>query len=87
MWTSLGTPWPDYVFDKGYKYKSISELQEYVFKERHLPGMPSANEIELNDKINITETLIKQQEKLEEAYLYIFELKSEIDDLKKKMKK
>lgn len=84
-WVSIGTPWPDYIFGKNYKLKSFDELNSFISKENHLPGMPSANEITDNGKINLGDTQIKQQEKIEEAYLYILELKKEIDLLKKKV--
>ena len=87
IWTSLGAPWPDYVFEPTHKYLSIDDLQNYVQDQKHLPGMTSANEIKTNGKINITQTIIQQHEKLEEAYLYIFELKKELDALKLQLKK
>ncbi len=87
IWTSLGAPWPDYVFEPTHKYLSIDELQNYISNQKHLPGMPTANDIATNGKLNVTQTIIQQQEKLEEAYLYIFELKKEIDTLKLQLKK
>nr|MBK9650570.1 SprB repeat-containing protein [Bacteroidota bacterium] len=87
IWTSLGAPWPDYVFEPTHKYLSIDELQNYVSNQKHLPGMPTANDIATNGKLNVTQTIIQQQEKLEEAYLYIFELKKELDALKLLLKK
>ncbi len=87
IWTSLGAPWPDSVFEPTHKYLSIDDLQNYVQDHKHLPGMPTAKDIETNGKLNVTQTIIQQQEKLEEAYLYIFELKSELDALKVQFKK
>ena len=89
IWCSPGTatsPWPDYVFNKDYKMLSIKELEHYLTENNHLPGIASAKEINNLEKINLVEMQKKQQEKIEELYLYIIELKKEIDGLKNKLK-
>ncbi|MDN3588117.1 hypothetical protein QWY86_15645 [Pedobacter aquatilis] len=40
--------WPDYVFEDDYKQASLSELESYVLKYKHLPDIPSAKEVEKN---------------------------------------
>jgi hypothetical protein len=89
IWCSPGTstsPWPDYVFNKDYKMLPLSDLENYLKKFNHLPGVSSAKDINVQDKINIVEMQKKQQEKMEELYLYIVQLKKEIDGLKKEIK-
>jgi hypothetical protein len=39
------TGWSDYVFDESYKLKALSEVEAYVKAEKHLPGIPSAQEV------------------------------------------
>ncbi len=82
MWCAPGTPWPDYVFDEDYQLKSLDELEIFVMQEKHLPGLPSADEVKKMDKINMGEMLTKILEKTEENTLYILQLKKENDLLK-----
>jgi hypothetical protein len=37
---------PDYVFEDNYKLSSLSEKEQYVRTNKHLPGIPSAKEFE-----------------------------------------
>ncbi len=76
---------PDYVFKKNYNLMSLKELENFIVKNKHLPNVPSANEIEKNGA-NIGELSKIQMEKIEELTLYIIELKKEIDSLKSKIK-
>jgi hypothetical protein len=58
-------------------------LEQYLNENKHLPGMLSSEEIEEMGGIPVGETQIKHLEKTEEAFLYIIELKKEIEMLKK----
>jgi len=73
--------WPDYVFHKDYRLPGLNEIEEYIRKNNHLPGIPAANEIETNG-LNIGEMQKLQMKKIEELTLYIIDLKKEIDSLK-----
>lgn len=75
--------WPDYVFNKNYKLRTIEEMEEFVRKNHHLPGIPSAKSIETNG-LSVGEMQKLQMEKIEELALYIIELKKEIETLKAK---
>jgi len=74
--------WPDYVFSDTYKLMSLSNLEQYIAKEGHLPGMKKASEIE-EEGLPLGETERVLTEKVEELTLYILQLKAEIDELKK----
>lgn len=81
--------WPDYVFDEDYKSLSIPELRDFTKKEKHLPNMPSAENVEKNG-INLSEMVAKLLKSQEEQTKYIIQLyeqnlhlKKEIDLLKK----
>ena len=78
--------WPDYVFDKKYKLMSIEDLQEFTKKEKHLPGMPSADEVEKNG-INTAEMITKLLKTQEEQAQYIFQLNEQNIILKKEIEK
>ena len=80
----LQNTWPDYVFNSGYKLKSIYTLENYINNNRHLPGIPSAKEMD-EKGIGVGEMQRLQMEKIEELTLYIIQLKKEIDALKKEI--
>lgn len=72
--------WPDYVFSRNYKLSSLDEVEGFIKKNNHLPGIPSAKEIETNG-ISVGEMQKMQMEKIEELTLYIIDLKKEIEKL------
>jgi hypothetical protein len=76
-----GSPcWPDYVFAQDYDLMKISDLRSYVQQNRHLPGVPSAAEVEENGvELGATTELLLQ--KIEEMTLYIFQLEERIQQL------
>ncbi|MGR6088167.1 MAG: hypothetical protein ACU4F9_08320 [Arcticibacter sp.] len=80
-YVKLAGAWPDYVFSGSYKLKPISELQNYLSLNQHLPGMPTAVEIE-SDGQNLGEIQRLHQEKIEELYLYVIEMNEIINFLK-----
>ncbi|MCA0364028.1 MAG: hypothetical protein LCH67_08290 [Bacteroidetes bacterium] len=79
------TAWPDFVFDEEYKLKSLDETEEFIKKNKHLPEVPSSQEVEENgiDLGNMDAILLK---KLEEITLHLIALKKENDALKDKVK-
>lgn len=66
------TGWPDYVFKPGYHLLSLDSLSRQIKNEQHLPGMPSAIEIEKSG-LNLAATNRLQQQKIEELTLYLIE--------------
>lgn len=76
---------PDYVFEPTYQLMSLSELEKYISKNKHLPNIPSAKDYEKAGEIDLRELQIKLLEKVEELTLYIIELKKENLEQQKKM--
>lgn len=76
------TGWADYVFEENYQIKTIEEVEKFIKAEGHLPGMPSSQEIEENEGVEVGEMLVKQQEKIEELFLYIIELEKKLQEVK-----
>ena len=74
--------WPDYVFEKSYRLKPLDELKSFIETNKHLPGIPSAKEVEQNG-LEVGEMQKKLMQKVEELSLYVIQLKEEIDLLKK----
>ena len=79
------TAWPDYVFETNYPMQELHLLEKQVMKEKHLPGVPSANEIAAGKGFEIGAVQQKLLEKLEELYRYTFTLNQENISLNKQM--
>lgn len=76
--------WADYVFDKNYKLKTISELEAYIKANKHLPNVPSATEM-VKEGLDVATMNAKLLEKIEELSLYIIEQNKRIEALEKKI--
>ncbi len=83
--------WADYVFEKNYHLKPLEEVSQYVCENKHLPGVPSAQELAQNGGFDVVKMDAKLLEKIEELTLYMIELskqnallKEEIEELKNK---
>lgn len=76
--------WPDYVFDEGYPLTSLKVLGDFVRSEKHLPGIPSANEIAENGQ-DIGEINMQLVKKVEELTLYLLDHNKKIDLLLEKV--
>jgi hypothetical protein len=72
--------WGDYVFKPDYNMMSLLELKDFVNLNHHLPGMNNAEEIQ-EQGLNVAENQKNMLVKLEEAYLYIFQLEERINKL------
>ncbi|MGN7720844.1 hypothetical protein ACTJIK_08800 [Chitinophaga sp. 22620] len=78
------TGWPDYVFSRGFSLPSLQEVNSFIKLNHHLPGVPSAQDIE-KDGLDIGEMQKIQMKKIEELTLYMIELKQENELLKQKV--
>lgn len=77
-------PWPDYVFEPAYKLPSLTELEAYVKKHKHLPGVPSAKEVEENG-LDLGNTQAALLEKIEELTLIIIEQNKKLEAQEKRL--
>jgi hypothetical protein len=77
--------WSDFVFDKNYKLRSLSEVETYINENKHLPGVASAEEVIANG-IDVAKMDAKLLEKIEELTLYMIEIKKENEEMKKEIK-
>jgi hypothetical protein len=73
--------WADYVFAPEYQLLSLDEVQAYIKANGHLPGMPSAAQVEA-EGIDVGEIQAKTLSKVEELTLYLLEMKHENDALR-----
>jgi hypothetical protein len=77
-------PVPDYVFEPDYKLMPIDELAKYVARERHLPSVPKASEIQ-EKGLDLGAFQMKLLEKIEELTLYSVEQAKRIRALEKRL--
>lgn len=76
---------PDYVFEKEYNLMSLKELEVYINAHKHLPGIPSAREVEANQGVDLGEMNRLLLEKVEELTLHLIELDKSNTQLQKEM--
>lgn len=73
--------WADFVFKKK-DLETLENVEKYINKNNHLPGIPSEKEI-MENGYDINEMDAKLLEKIETLYLHIIALEKEIKELKK----
>jgi len=76
--------WPDYVFAEEYQLMSLTELEQSIERNNHLPGLPSAAEIE-DEGLKLGDMQKRVIEKIEELTLYTIEQGKLISELQEKM--
>lgn len=76
---------PDYVFSHDYNLPELKEVKNYVKENSRLPHMPSAEEIKKNGA-PVGEIQRLTIEKVEELYLYVFQLEEKIEALTNQLK-
>ncbi|MCC9019555.1 hypothetical protein [Flavobacterium lipolyticum] len=82
----------DYVFEDyfqgfsnlkaDYEFKSLKDVEEFIIKNRHLPGVTPISKLEKVENgyaIDPTELGVQNLEKIEELYLYTIEQQKQID--------
>lgn len=68
----LSEQWPDYVFEEEYPLMPINELEAYIKANKHLPNVPSEQEVG-NNGVDLGEMNALLLRKMEEMTLYIIE--------------
>ena len=84
---------PDYVFQnyfdgrsvlkKDYEFKSLDEIEAFVKKNKHLPGVTSASKAQKDGYWNLSQSNLQNLEKIEELFLHTIEQEKKIQSLKK----
>ena len=72
--------WPDYVFEKEYKPLSLLELEKFIKINKHLPEMPTAEEVN-TDGIALGEMNKIPLKKIEELTLHLIEKEKAIEKI------
>ncbi len=79
------TGWPDFVFDPHYQLPDLYTVETYIRQHRHLPGVKSAEEVELQG-LDIATNQAALLQKIEELTLYAIQQQKEIDKLESERK-
>ena len=83
---------PDYVFQKyflgnsvlkeSYDFQTLAQIEAFVKKHHHLPGIKSAMEVKKDGVWDIGASNLQNLEKIEELFLHTIEQEKKIDQLK-----
>lgn len=72
----------DFVFEEDYDLPTLEETEAFIKSNKHLPGIPSAAEMQ-EEGLTLGEMNILLLQKIEEMTLQMIEMKKEINELKK----
>jgi len=64
--------WPDYVFNRDYQLPALRDVECYISRNHHLPGIPSAQKL-IKDGLDLGEMNKILVKKVEELTLYLIE--------------
>ena len=78
--------WADFVFEDNYNLMPLQELDSYIKENKHLPEIPTTEEVEENG-ISVGEMNAKLLQKIEELTLHTIEQQKEIDNQKELIEK
>lgn len=78
--------WADYVFDNDYKLMPLKDVEQFILKNKHLPGVDSASDLS-NNGLDLAEMQAKHMQKIEELTLYLIEKDKKIEDQNKVIEK
>jgi hypothetical protein len=78
------TKWADDVFDDDYALMPLDELETYVMREKHLPGVPTQRDVE-RAGIDLAQTNATLLRKVEELTLHAIDQQKRIDALERKI--
>jgi hypothetical protein len=81
----LYNTWPDFVFEQQYTLLPIAELEEYIQQYKHLPGVPSAQEVE-QQGIDLGSNQATLLQKIEELTLYTISTDKKNTQLQQELK-
>lgn len=72
--------WPDYVFDKNYRLRSLADLEKYIQAHHHLPEVASQEEVQ-KEGVDVSAQQGALLKKVEELTLYVIDLDKQVNRL------
>jgi hypothetical protein len=82
---ALQANWPDYVFDA--PTPNPADWARFIAEHKHLPGIPSAAEVQQNGGFNLGETQRLLLEKIEQLSLMLIAQQQQIETLQQQLEK
>jgi hypothetical protein len=82
VFVALRADWPDYVFATDYQLPNLCETASFIEANKHLPGIPSAEEVKAKGGIELGEMNRLLLQKIEELTLLMIDQQKQIDALK-----
>jgi hypothetical protein len=82
----VNTGWSDYVFDSGYRNRPLAEVAAYIRENHHLPGIPSAKEVE-EKGVSLGDMQAKLLAKIEELTLHLIQADQQNRDLQDRIER
>jgi hypothetical protein len=76
----INTDWSDFVFEPDYRLMPLSEVESYIAKHGHLPGIPSGQQVETHG-MSVGKMSSLQMMKIEELTLHMIALQKQIKQL------
>jgi len=78
-------PTADFVFENKYQLNSLNDVEKFIKENKHLPDVPSAEEMKKNG-LDLADMNILLLKKIEELTLYLIEQDKEIEVVNNKLK-
>ena len=78
--------WADYVFADSYKLQPLTEIDKFIKANKHLEGVPTAQEVKENG-VDLGDTQVILLKKIEELTLHLIEQNKKIEELQKVVNK
>ena len=69
--------WSDFVFDNNYQLPTFNALETYIKTNKHLPDVPSAEDVVCDGGVDVAKMDAKLLQKIEELNLYVIQLEKE----------
>ena len=80
----VNTTGADFVFAEDYQLRPLSEVKSFIQKNKHLPEIKSAQEMQENG-VSVSELQTKLLQKIEELTLYILQQEQQIQELRQEV--
>ncbi|NII83302.1 MULTISPECIES: hypothetical protein [unclassified Pedobacter] len=80
----VNTSGADFVFDPGYNLPDLTELEQFVKANKHLPEIPTAQQM-VENGVNLGELNIKLLQKVEELTLHLIEKEKQLRNQENKV--
>jgi len=77
--------WPDVVFGDSYRLMSLEDLRCFLKRNNHLPGIPSAKELEAQGGVEIGDMQRRLVQVVEEQALYILQLEERMRAMEQRL--